>query len=67
MNDFLSHNKILYDYQSGFRKNHSTNTCLSFSNVNIAKDFNESLLTGMILGDLQKAFDTINHYILLKN
>ena len=22
--------KILYDYQSGFRKNHSTDTCLSF-------------------------------------
>ena len=26
---FLEENKILYKYQSGFRKNHSTNTCLS--------------------------------------
>ena len=26
--DTLSLNKILYDYQSGFRKNHSTDTCL---------------------------------------
>ena len=28
-------NKILYDYQSGFRENHSTKTCLSFSNGKI--------------------------------
>ena len=26
--EFLSKNKILYRYQSGFRKNYSTNTCL---------------------------------------
>ena len=31
-NDFLSLNKILYDYQSSFRKNHSTDICLSFLN-----------------------------------
>ena len=30
--EFLSFNKILYDYQSGFRKNYSTDTCLSFLN-----------------------------------
>ena len=30
--EFLSLNKILYDYQSGFRKNHSSDTCFSFLN-----------------------------------
>ena len=25
--EFLSLNKVLYDYQSGFRKSHSTDTC----------------------------------------
>ena len=30
--EFLNLNEILYDYQSGFRKNHSTYTCLSFLN-----------------------------------
>ena len=30
--EFLSFNKILYDYQSGFRKNYSTDTYLSFLN-----------------------------------
>ena len=65
--EFLSLNKILYDYQSGFRKNHSTDTCLSFLNVKILKGFDGGLVTGMVLADLQKAFDTINHDILLKN
>ena len=64
--EFLSLNKILCDYQSGFRKNHSTDTYLSFSNDKILKGFDDGLLTGTILIDLQKAFDTINHDIHLK-
>ena len=64
--EFLSLNKVLYDYQSGFRKNHSTDTCLSFLNDKILKGFDDGLLTGMILIDLQKAFGTINHDMLLK-
>ena len=65
--EFFSLNKILYDYQSGIRKNHSTDTCLPFLNEKILKDFEDGLVTGMILIDLQKAFDTINHDICLKN
>ena len=61
--EFLSVDKILYDYQSGFRKNHSTDICLSFLNDKVSDD---GLMTGMILIDLQKAFNTINHDILLK-
>ena len=64
--EFLSLNKVLYDYQSGFRENHSTNTCLSFLNDKILKGFDDGLVTVMILIDLQKAFDTINHDLLLK-
>ena len=37
---FLSLNKILYGYQSSFRKNHSIDTCLSFLNDKIFKGFN---------------------------
>ena len=33
-------------------------------NAKIVKDFDDSLLTGMFLIDLQKAVDTINHDIL---
>ena len=64
--EFLSLIKILYDYQSGFRKNHSKDTCLSFLNDKILKGFDDGLVTGMILIDLQKAFVTIDHDILLK-
>ena len=64
--EYLTDNKILYRYQSGFRKNHSTDTCLSYLTDKIRTGFDCGLLTGMILTDLQKAFDTINHNILLK-
>ena len=40
--------------------------CLSFFTDKILKGFDDGLLTGMILIDLQKAFDTNNHEILLK-
>ena len=63
--EFFTLNKILYDYQSGFTKNLSTDTCLSFLNDKILKGFDDGLVTGMTLIDLQKAFDTINHDILL--
>ena len=39
---------------------------ISFLNDKILKGFDNGLVTGMILIDLQKAFDTINHDILLK-
>ena len=65
VDNFLLQNNILYNYQSGFRKNHSTNLCLSFLYDKILKGFDKGLFTGMILIDLQKAFDTINHEILL--
>ena len=60
------YNDIIYRYQSGFRKFFSTDSCLSYLNNNIATGFESSLYTGMILIDLQKAFDTVNHDILLK-
>ena len=65
--EFLDKNKILFKFQSGFRKNHSTNFCLSYLIDKMSNDFDSGLLTGMILIiDLQKAFDTIDHYILLQ-
>ena len=62
---FLQHSKAICDYQSGFRKHFSTNSCLSYLSDKITKGFDSGLFTGMILIDLQKAFDTINHEILI--
>ena len=64
--NYLTENNILYRYQSGFRKNHSADTSLSYLTDQILTGFDSDLLTRMILIDLQKAFDTINHGILLK-
>ena len=62
---FLNDNNILYKYQSGFRKYYSTDTCLSYLNDKVQIGFEQGWMTGMILIDLQKAFDTIDHDILL--
>ena len=61
---FLDENKILFTYQSGFRKHYSTDTCLSYLTDRVQNGFEKGSLTGMILIDLQKAFDTIDHKIL---
>ena len=52
MIDYLAQYNILYKYQSGFRTKH--------------KFFDNGFFTGMILIDLQKAFNTIDHNILLE-
>ena len=63
---FLRRNDLIYNLQSGFRNHHSTDFCLSFLCNKILTGFESGLSTGMILIDLQKAFDTIDHEILLK-
>ena len=47
-------------------KSHSTDFCLSDLIDKISNGFNCGLLTWIILIGLQKAFDTIDHYILLQ-
>ena len=39
--EFFSLNKILFDHQSGFRKNHLTDTCISVLNDKILKRFDD--------------------------
>ena len=63
---FLNSKSLQYTYQSGFRKKHSTDFCLSCLKDNIFKGFDKGMMTGMILIDLQKAFDTIDHDVLLQ-
>ena len=63
---FLNSKNLLYTYQSGFRKKHSADFCLSYLNDKILKDFDKGLMTGMILIDFKKVFDTIDHDVLLQ-
>ena len=64
--EYITDKNILFKYQSGFCKNYSTDTSLSYLTDKILTGFDSGLLTGMILTDLQKAFDNINHDILLR-
>ena len=56
---FLSENKILYRFQSGFRKTFSSDSCVPYLTNEIKTGFESGLYIGMMLIDVQKAFDTI--------
>ena len=49
---FPNSRNLLYNYQSGFCKNHSTDFCLSFLNDKVLKGFNQGLITAMTLINL---------------
>ena len=66
LNNFLTEHKLLYTFQSGFRSSYSTDTCLIHLTDYIKQECENGNYTGMVLLDLQKAFDTVDHVILLK-
>ncbi|CAB4041085.1 Hypothetical predicted protein [Paramuricea clavata] len=65
LNTFLDNNNIIVKNQSGFRRNHSTETSLLQSTEMWLKSMDQGQINGLIFLDLKKAFDTIDHQILL--
>ena len=63
--EFINKHKLLYRYQFGFRKDHSTYMALIvlIDKITSAMDNGEFTLTVLI--DFRKAFDTVDHEILL--
>ena len=63
--DYPDKNKLLNTYKSGFRSLHSTLTTLLETTNNLSINIDNGLLKGVLYIDLKKAFDTIDHTILL--
>ena len=57
---------FFYEYQFGFRKNHSTSQAVVEVLDNIYQHCDSQEDTMGIYMDLQKSFDTVNHSILIK-
>ena len=63
--DYIEKHNIFYKYQFGFRKKHSTEHALIEIVDQIRLSIDNNQLTCGIFIDLSKAFDTVNHDILL--
>ena len=62
---FLDNKNIIYDLQFGFRQQYSTSYVLINITENIRKALDDGNIGGRAFVDLQKAFDTVDHQILL--
>ena len=63
--NFLTENSIIYDLQFGFRQKVSASHAFINLTENIRQALDEEYIGCGIFVDLQKAFDTVDHEILL--
>ena len=62
---FLNNNNIIYNLHFGFRQQYSTSYALINITENIRKAPDDENIGCRVFVDLQKAFDTVDHQILL--
>ena len=63
---FLITHNLLHKCQSGFRANHSCETILVKITDEWLEAMDKGLFTGVVMIDLRKAFDVVDHKLLLK-
>ena len=62
---FLNANSILYQHQYGFRKKYSTDHAILSIVEQIKANLDNKTFSCGVFVDLEKAFDTVNHNILI--
>ena len=65
LESYLENNNIIYDHQFGFRKSFSTEHALMSITEQFKSNFASKSYSCGIFVDLEKAFDTVNHQILI--
>ncbi len=66
LSTYLEQNKLLSSCQFGFRLGKSTTTALINFTDHILSNMDGGKVTGVIFLDLKKAFDTVNHEVLIR-
>ena len=66
LNDFIDKQNLLFPAQYGFRKHYSTQYAVIDIVDQIHKNMDNGKFTCGIFIDLKKAFDTVDHHILLR-
>jgi hypothetical protein len=61
---FCKEHHLLYEFQSGFRDKYSTDTCLIYLHDYIRSQISRGNFVGLLMLDVQKAFDSVNHRML---
>ena len=66
LNDYLEKQQLLHPFQYGFKRKYSGNTALAHLTNSWLTAMNKPEVSGVVFLDLKKAFDLVDHDILLK-
>ena len=63
---YLDSFDLIHNSQSGFRAGHSTETALLLMTERLLKALNGGKVVGSVMVDFRKAFDLVDHTLLLE-
>ena len=65
LSEYLERPCVIFEKQSGFRSGFFTDSCVIQLTDYLKHEISNGICVGMVLLDLRKAFDTVDHGILL--